>query len=95
MSIESLVLYDHLILCLRLLFLPSVFPSIRVFSNEPALSHQVVKVLELQPSINVASVLLVTTLLLLLFIQMAFPLLLRLIPLLPGSPCLSSVSVQS
>ena len=58
----------------RLLFLPSVSPSIRVFSYEPAFSHQVVNVLERQPSINVTSVLLVTTLLLLVFIQMAFPL---------------------
>ena len=37
MSIESVMLYNHLILCLPLLFLPSVFPSIRVFSNELAL----------------------------------------------------------
>ena len=28
---------NHLILCCRLLLLPSIFPSIRVFSNEPAL----------------------------------------------------------
>ena len=28
---------SHLILCLPLLLLPSIFPSIRVFSNEPAL----------------------------------------------------------
>ena len=28
---------DHLILCLPLLLLPSIFPSIRVFSNESAL----------------------------------------------------------
>ena len=28
---------NHLILCLPLLLLPSIFPSIRVFSNEPAL----------------------------------------------------------
>ena len=35
--------------CRPLLLLPSVFPSIRVFSNESALSwHQVAKVLELQ-----------------------------------------------
>ena len=34
MSIDSVVLYNHLILCHPLLFLPSVFPSIRVFSNE-------------------------------------------------------------
>ena len=37
MSIESLMLSDHLILCLPLLLLPSVFPSIRVFSKESAL----------------------------------------------------------
>ena len=35
-SIESVVPSNHLILC-RLLLLPSVFPSIRVFSNESAL----------------------------------------------------------
>ena len=34
MSIESVILSNHLILCYPLL-LPSVFPSIRVFSNEP------------------------------------------------------------
>ena len=32
-----------------LLLLPSIFPSIRVFSNESALYHHVAKVLELQP----------------------------------------------
>ena len=37
MSIESVMPSNHLILCHPLLFLPSVFPSIRVFSNEPAL----------------------------------------------------------
>ena len=31
---ESVMLSNHLILCHRLLLLPSVFPSIRVFSNE-------------------------------------------------------------
>ena len=34
MSIESLVPSNHLILCCPLLLLPSIFPSIRVFSNE-------------------------------------------------------------
>ena len=29
--------FNHLILCRPLLLLPSIFPSIRVFSNEPAL----------------------------------------------------------
>ena len=33
MSIESVMLFNHLILCCPLLLLPSVFPSIRVFSN--------------------------------------------------------------
>ena len=37
MSIESVMLSNHLILCRSLLFLPSIFPSIRVFSNESAL----------------------------------------------------------
>ena len=34
MSIESVMLSNHLILCHSLLYLPSVFPSIRVSSNE-------------------------------------------------------------
>ena len=34
---------SHLILCRPLLFLPSIFPSIRVFSNESALRIQVAK----------------------------------------------------
>ena len=33
MSIESVMLSNHLILCCPLLLLPSFFPSIRVFSN--------------------------------------------------------------
>ena len=37
MSIESVVPYNHLILCRPLLLPPSVFPSIRVFSNESVL----------------------------------------------------------
>ena len=37
MFIESLMSSNHLILCSPLLLLPSVFPSIRVFSNESAL----------------------------------------------------------
>ena len=37
MSIESLMPSKHLILCYPLLLLPSIFPSIRVFSNESAL----------------------------------------------------------
>ena len=37
MSIESVMLSNHLILCRSLLLLPSILPSIRVFSNESAL----------------------------------------------------------
>ena len=37
MSIESVMPSNHLILCHHLLLLPSVFPSIRVFSSESAL----------------------------------------------------------
>ena len=33
MSIESVMLSNHLVLCCPLLLLPSIFPSIRVFSN--------------------------------------------------------------
>ena len=37
MSIELVMLFNDLILCLPLLLLTSIFPSIRVFSNESAL----------------------------------------------------------
>ena len=37
MAIESMMPSNHLILCHPLLFLPSVFPSIRVFCHESAL----------------------------------------------------------
>ena len=37
MSIESVMPSNHLILCQPLLLLPSIFPSIRVFSNESVL----------------------------------------------------------
>jgi len=36
MSIELVMPSNHLILCQPLLLLPSIFPSIRVFSNESA-----------------------------------------------------------
>ena len=36
-SIESVMPSNHLILCCPLFFLPPIFPSIRVFSNESAL----------------------------------------------------------
>ena len=37
MSIESVMPSNHLILCCSLLLLPSIFPSVRVFSNESVL----------------------------------------------------------
>ena len=37
MSIESVMPFSHLVLCCPLLPLPSIFPRIRVFSNESAL----------------------------------------------------------
>ena len=37
MSIDSMMPSNHLILCHPLLLLPSIFPSIRVFSNESVL----------------------------------------------------------
>ena len=37
MSIKSVIPSNHLILCHPLLLLPSIFPSIRVFSSETAL----------------------------------------------------------
>ena len=42
MSIELVMPSNHLILC-RPLLLPSIFPSIRVISNESVLSYQVAK----------------------------------------------------
>ena len=47
MSLESVMLSNHFILCCPLLLLPSIFPSIRVCSLVDSL-HEVVKVLELQ-----------------------------------------------
>ena len=40
MSIESVMPSNHLILCHPLVLLPSIFPSIRVFSNESALRNR-------------------------------------------------------
>ena len=37
MSIEWVIAFNHLILCCPLLLLPSIFPSIRFFSNESVL----------------------------------------------------------
>ena len=39
MSIESVIPSNHLILCRPFLLLPSIFPSIRVFSNESVLQE--------------------------------------------------------
>ena len=43
MSIESVMPSNHLILCRPLLLLPSIFPSIRVFSNESVLCIRWIK----------------------------------------------------
>ena len=48
MSTESMMPSSHLILCCPLLLLPSILPSIKVFSNALTSSHQVAKVLEFQ-----------------------------------------------
>ena len=48
MSIELVMPSNHLNLCCTLLFPPSIFPSIRVFSNESVLRYEVAKVLEFQ-----------------------------------------------
>ena len=40
MSIEPVMPFNHLILCHPLLLPPSIFPSIRVFSNEPVLHNR-------------------------------------------------------
>ena len=39
-SIESVMPSSHLVFCRSLLLLPSIFPSIRVFSNESALCNR-------------------------------------------------------
>ena len=48
MSTESVMPFSHLILCLPLLFLPSVFPNIKVFFQWISSLHQVTKESELQ-----------------------------------------------
>ena len=40
MSIESVMPSNHLILCCPLLLLPSIFPSIRVFSSESVIHNR-------------------------------------------------------
>ena len=51
-SIEPVMPSNHLILCHPLLFLPSIFPSIRVFSNESVLHIRRPKYWNLSFSIN-------------------------------------------
>ena len=51
-SIESVMPSNHLILCHPLLLLPSIFPSIRVFSNESALRIRWPKYWSFSLSIN-------------------------------------------
>ena len=55
LSIESVILSNHLVLCHPLLLLPSVFPSIRVFSNESALHIRWPKYWSFSFSINPSS----------------------------------------
>ena len=52
MSLKSVMLSDHLILCCPLLFPPSMFPSIRVFSNESVLCIRWTKYLSFSFSIS-------------------------------------------
>ena len=55
MSIESVMPSNHLILCRLLLLLPSVFPSIRVFSNESALRIRCLKYWSISFSVSPSS----------------------------------------
>ena len=55
MSIESVMPSNHLILCHTLLLLPSIFPSIRVFSNESSLHIRWPKCCSLNFSISPSS----------------------------------------
>ena len=55
MSIESVIPSNHLILCCPLLLLPSIFPSIRVFSNELALHIRWLKYWSFSFTINLSN----------------------------------------
>ena len=55
MSIESVMPSDHLILCRSLFLLPSIFPCIRVFSNEKALRIRWPKYWSFSVSISLSS----------------------------------------
>ena len=54
---ESVMPYNHLILCCPLLLLPSIFPSIRVFSSESVLHirwpHDWSSSFSISPSMNI------------------------------------------
>ena len=52
MSTEPVMLSNHLILCHLLLFLPRIFPRIRVFSNESALCINILHCKILLPQIK-------------------------------------------
>ena len=52
MSIELVMPSNHLILCCHLFFLPSIFPNIRVFSNESAVCMRWPKYLSFSFSIS-------------------------------------------
>ena len=56
MSIKSVMPCSHLILCCSLLLLPSIFPSIRVFSNESAVCIRWPKIIGASASASVLSV---------------------------------------
>ena len=55
MSIKSVIPSNHLILCHPLFLLPSIFPSIRVFSNEPVLHIRWPKYWSFSFSINASN----------------------------------------
>ena len=55
MSIESVMPSNHLILCHPLLLLPSIFPSIRVFSNESSLHNRWPKYWSFSFNINLSN----------------------------------------
>ena len=55
MSIDLVMLPNHLMLCHLLLLLPSIFPSIRVFSNELVLRNRWMKNWFFDFSINPSS----------------------------------------
>ena len=55
MSIDSEMPSNHFILCALLLLLPSIFPSIRVFSNESALRIRCPKYWSFSSSISLSN----------------------------------------